>query len=105
MSDNINEKEHKIYKRETLIRIPSSKDKIVNIQESNLLKNKFPAEVLKGFSTVNLSHLYFYHYNCESVDDFGWGCAWRSMQTVLKYQLSSTNQAKDCEISFFIIYL
>ncbi len=104
MGDN-NENEEKIYKRETLIRIPPSKTKVLNFQESNLLENKFGADKLKGFSTVNLSHLYFYHYSCESVDDYGWGCAWRSMQSVLKYQLSVTNQNKDNEISFYNLFM
>ena len=105
MNDNNDENEQKIYKRETLIKIPPSKTKILNLQESNLLENKFGAETIKGFSTVNLSHLYFYHYNCESVDDKGWGCAWRSMQSVLKYQLSVTNQNKDNEISFYNLFM
>ena len=105
MCDNIDENEKKIYKRETLIRKPPSKTKILNFQESNLLGNKFGAEVLKGFSTVNLAHLYFYHYNCESVDDYGWGCAWRSMQSVLKYQLSVSNQNRDDEISFYNLFM
>ena len=105
MNDNIDENEKKIYKRETLISIPPSKTKILNFQESKLLENKFGPEVLKGFSTVNLSHLYFYHYSCESVDDYGWGCAWRSMQSVLKYQLSVTNQNKDNEISFDNLFM
>ena len=104
MGDN-NENEEKIYKRKTLIRISPSKTKVLNFQESNLLENKFGAEELKGFSTVNLSHLYFYHYSCESVDDYGWGCAWRSMQSVLKYQLSVTNQNKDNEISFYNLFM
>ena len=28
---------------------------------------------------------YFYFYSSESVDDLGWGCAWRSIQTQLSF--------------------
>ena len=33
------------------------------------------------------------------------GCAWRSMQSVLKYQLSLSNQNKDKEISFYNLFM
>lgn len=107
MNGHIDENAQKKYKRETLKRIPSSKTKILNFQESNLLENKFGADLLKGFSTVNLAHLYFYHYSCESVDDYGWGGAWRSMQSLLKYQLSvrNKNEDKEKDISFYNLFM
>ena len=95
--------ENKPYKRSKLIKLPESKNKVLNIEQSKLLENKFGIDKIKEFSTVNLSHLYFYHYDCESVNDFNWGCAWRSMQTVLKYQLSLSNQNKD--ISFYNLFM
>jgi hypothetical protein len=40
-----------------------------------------------GRNLVSLSipsdKLEFYYYNCESTRDFGWGCAWRCVQTIL----------------------
>ena len=95
--------EIKPYKRAELIKLPESENNVLNIEQSELLQNKFSMDKLKEFSSVNLSYLYFYHYNCESVNDRDWGCAWRSMQTVLKYQLSLTNQNKD--ISFYNLFM
>ena len=98
-----NQNEKVPYKRSKLIILPESENKVLNIEQSKLLENKFGMDKVKEFSTVNLSHLYFYHYKCESVNDTNWGCAWRSMQTVLKYQLSLTNQNKD--ISFYNLFM
>ena len=98
-----NEKdENKPYKRDKLILLPKSENTVLNIEESKILEKKFGDEI-KEFSTVNLSHLYFYHYNCESVNDFNWGCAWRSLQTVLKYQLSLSK--KNLDISFYNLFM
>lgn len=101
----MDEEKEKPYKRESLIRIPISQTKVLNFQESKLLENKFGEEIIKEFSTAKLSHLYFFHYNCESVVDFGWGCAWRSMQSLLKFQLSLSNQDKDKDISFYHLFM
>lgn len=101
-SNNI-QNENKSYKRNELIKLPESENKVLNIEESRLLENRLGSDIIKEFFTVNLNHLYFYHYNCESVNDLNWGCAWRSMQTVLKYQLSLSNQNKD--ISFYNLFI
>ena len=99
----IDNNEKKLYKRDKLIILAESKNKVLNIEESKLLENKFGIDTIKEFSTVNLSHLFFYHYDCESVNDLNWGCAWRSMQTVLKYQLSLSNKNED--ISFYNLFM
>jgi hypothetical protein len=102
----VNEKNDiKIYKRETLLKLPETEKKLLNFQESKILENKFGINKIKEFDTVNLSHLYFFHYKCESVNDTNWGCAWRSMQSLLKYQLSLSNQNKDNEISFYNLFM
>lgn len=95
----------KLYKREKLKRLPISENKAINFKKSNILELKFGSEKMKQFYTPNLSHLYFSFYKCESVDDRGWGCAWRSMQSALKYQLSLTNQNRDKEISFYKLFM
>ena len=100
-SNEINE--NKPYKRNELIKLPESENKVLNIEQSKILENKFGIDKIKDFLTVNLSYLYFYHYNCESVNDKAWGCAWRSMQTVLRYGLSLSNQNKD--ISFYNLFM
>ena len=102
----VNEKNDiKIYKRETLLKLPETEKKLLNFQESKILEKKFGINKIKEFDTVNLSHLYFFHYKCESVNDTNWGCAWRSMQSLLKYQLSLSNQNKDNEISFYNLFM
>ena len=95
----------KPYKRGKLKTIPIDINNIINFKKSKILENKFGDEKIKQFLTPNLSHLYYFHYSCESVDDNGWGCAWRSMQSVLKYQLSLNNQEKDTEISFYNLFM
>jgi len=95
--------EQKQYKRESLKRIDKDDSYLLNFSESKILDKIFGAERLKDFSFCNLTHLYFYHYGCESVDDTNWGCAWRSLQTALRFQLSLSNQTKD--ISFYNLFI
>ena len=99
MTDNM-----KQYKRKTLNILPDSVNKVLNMENSKLLSKRFGEEILKDFLIVNLSHLYFYYYNSESVLDCGWGCAWRSMQTLLKFQQSISGQNKDKEITFYNLF-
>jgi len=69
-------KTEKIYVRPVLEKIPNSNNnKIINMSESKMLEKKFGSELLKEYKIVDLTHLYYYHYNCESVFDIGWGCA------------------------------
>ena len=95
--------EEKPYKRAKLERIDKTDSDMENFGESKFLEKKFGQERLKGFSFCNLSHLYYYHYVCESVNDLNWGCAWRSLQTALRFQLSLNNQKKD--ISFYNLFM
>ena len=53
--------EIKPYKRAELIKLPESENNVLNIEQSELLENKFSMDKLKEFSSVNLSYLYFYH--------------------------------------------
>ena len=98
-------KEEKSYKRGALKKLSESENRIINIQKSKILENKFGQEKIKQFSMVNLTHLFYYFYTCESVNDMGWGCVCRSMQSLLKYQLSLTNQNKDNAISFYNLFI
>ena len=47
--------------------------------------------------------IYIYHYACESVNDLNWGCAWRSLQSALRFQLSLDNKKED--ISFYNLFM
>ncbi len=98
MDENI-----KPYKREALKRINKNDSYLLDFSKSNILEKKFGPDKLNNFSFCNLSHLYFYHYTCESVDDLNWGCAWRSLQSSLRFQLSLSNQTKD--ISFYSLFM
>ena len=97
------EQNEKPYKRQTLKRIEKNDSYLLNFSESNILQKKFGSERLNNFLFCNLSHLYFYHYTCESVDDLNWGCAWRSLQSTLRFQLSLSNQTND--ISFYNLFM
>ena len=98
MNENI-----KPYKREALKRINKTDSYLLDFSKSNILEKKFGSDKLNDFLFCNLSHLYFYHYTCESVDDLNWGCAWRSLQSSLRFQLSLSNQTKD--ISFYSLFM
>ena len=95
--------QEKQYKRKTLEKINKTDSDLVCLAQSKALETKFGSERLKNFLFCNLSHLYFYHYSCESVDDNIWGCAWRNLQSALRFQLSFTNQKKD--ISFYNLFM
>ena len=101
----INETNEKKYKRQKLKILPDSENKILNFKESNILELKFGKEKISQFHLPDLSHLYYFYYKCETVDDSGWGCAWRSMQSALKYQLSLSNQNRDKDISFYNLFM
>ena len=87
----------------SLTRINTTDDNLKSFSQSNILETKFGKEKLENFLLCDLSHLYFYHYKCESVDDSNWGCAWRSLQSALRFQLSLNNQKKD--ISFYNLFM
>lgn len=42
---------------------------------------------------INNKQSFYYYYNCEGVDDYNWGCAWRSSQTQLS-NLNANNKLK-----------
>lgn len=97
------EEEEKPYKRKALEKIDKTDSDLMNFTESKVLEKKFGQERLKDFKFCNLSHLYYYHYSCESVNDNNWGCAWRNLQSALRFQLSLNNQKKD--ISFYNLFM
>ena len=91
------------YKRRKLQKIKITDKNLKNLAESLKLEKKFGTERLTNFLFCDLSHLYFYHYACESVNDTNWGCAWRSLQSVLRFQLSLENKEED--ISFYKLFI
>ena len=91
------------YNGKPLKRIDKTDSYLENFISSKILEKKFNPELLKNFLFCNLSHLYFYHYSCESVNDNGWGCAWRNLQSALRFELSLSNQTKD--ISFYSLFM
>lgn len=76
----------KPYRRALLIKMPIYKEKGIyrETEIESLYKNIFPENDLCTTDLiVPANQLEFYYYNCESVQDYGWGCAWRCIQTVL----------------------
>lgn len=73
LSKNIeNQRTHKTYKRATLASLQE--------QEHNLpVPLASVAKKVKYFS----ENATFYSYNAEGIRDYGWGCAWRAIQTCL----------------------
>lgn len=95
----------KPYKRQALYRIDKTDSDLLNFSESKVLEKKFGSERLQNFLFCDLSHLYFYYYGCESVNDIDWGCAWRSLQSALRFQLSLKNEDKGKDISFYTLFM
>ena len=95
----------KPYKRQALYRIDKTDSDLLNFSESKILEKKFGSERLQNFLFCDLSHLYFYYYGCESVNDIDWGCAWRSLQSALRFQLSLKNEDKGKDISFYTLFM
>lgn len=55
----------------------------------NLVKNvhldlKFPHENIQKYAIVQGDYQYF-HYVCDGVDDRGWGCGYRTLQTIASW--------------------
>ena len=97
------EEEEITYKRKKLERIKITDKRLENFAQSQILEKLLGAERLKNFLFCDLSHLYFYHYVCESVNDLNWGCAWRSLQSALRFQLSLEDKKED--ISFYNLFI
>lgn len=55
---------------------------VKELLEQNFIPNRFYKE--KPNMRRFLEELEFYFYNSETIIDYGWGCAWRSFQTLLK---------------------
>jgi hypothetical protein len=54
----------------------------------------------KNISKDNIvSHIDFYHYNCESIEDYGWGCAWRCIQMLISSAKVILNNEKVSSIN------
>ena len=100
--NNNNNNLNKPYFRAKIIKL--TKDEEKKPLTSNELEIIFKEKFSKiNFKTSNLKHLTQYYYNCESINDTNWGCAWRSLQTVLSYLLSIEKREED--ISFQNLFL
>jgi len=62
---------------------------IKNIINENNLLNEFNS-INKNFQNF-LENLEIFFYNSESIEDYGWGCAWRCIQTLLKTLINYLN--------------
>jgi hypothetical protein len=101
-NDKKNNNSTKPYFRPKLKELSKEKEKkpLTPNELDILFKEKF-SEI--KFKKSNLKHLTQYYYNCESINDTNWGCAWRSLQTVLSYLLSIKKRKEN--ISFKNLFL
>ena len=102
MESNLNKEEiNKPYVRILIKDLPPEKEKKIILPETCI---KIFSKDFSTYNHVNPNFLSFYYYNCESIQDFGWGCAWRTTQTFLSYILSKNN-IKNKDISFKNLFL
>ena len=94
----------KPYLRKQIEEIPKGKEKkpIDSEQLEKIFKDKFS---FTNFKTSNVKHLTFYYYNSESINDFSWGCSWRTIQIILSYLLSIKGDLNKKDISFKTLFL
>lgn len=98
----------KPYKRMLLNELTSDKAKNVfdSVKCREVIKQKIQG---LQFNTSNIDYLSFYYYNCESIEDYGWGCAWRAIQTSLSFfknYLKEKNKAlNQFDISFLNLFM
>ncbi|XP_023346565.1 ufm1-specific protease 2 [Eurytemora carolleeae] len=60
---------------------PSSKDKLMNVHSTILEKHG-----VQGGQVATVQGVYtYYHYMQDEFDDDGWGCAYRSLQTLISW--------------------
>lgn len=93
----------KPYKRMQLINLKEEKTK-------GVFQSKQCKEVIENriknipFNISNIEYLSYYYYNCESIEDYGWGCAWRAIQTSLSffknYLKEKNKELNDFDLSF-----
>ena len=82
-----NEKEKKENKYEHLLN--------PHLSISNILEPKNDSHIIRGLIRGNY---YYYHYNQDNFSDAGWGCAYRSLQTLLSWFLLNTSVGKNLKI-------
>ena len=102
--NNLDSNNEKPYIRPKLIELSKEEEKKpFNTEElENIFNEKFS---FINFKTSNLKYLTYYYYNSESINDYNWGCAWRSTQTVLSYLLSIKGELSKKDISFKSLFM
>ena len=102
--NSLETKDEKLYLRPKLIELSKEEEKKpLNSEElETIFKEKFS---FTNFKISNLKYLTYYYYNSESIKDNQWGCAWRSLQTVLSYFLSIKGELDKKDISFKNLFL
>jgi hypothetical protein len=72
------------YKRMKLIKLKPEEEK--GIYSTDKIQKVYD-KIFSNYSEINyyISHdkLEYFYYNCEDIKDYGYGCAWRCIQTIL----------------------
>jgi hypothetical protein len=72
-------------------------DYCLNVHEG--LDSPSVVEEITGLITVNGNYNY-YHYNCDQVNDAGWGCGYRTLQSMcswIRFKLIEKNKKFNSE--------
>jgi len=62
---------------------------------SNILESPSNSHIIRGLIRGDY---HYYHYNQDNFNDAGWGCAYRSLQTLLSWFLLNTSVGKNIKI-------
>ena len=88
--NNVSMKPEIKYKRPKLVKICKTEEDVergyLHGEEVEKIYNQISSDYNMGNliqNSISPSQLEFYFFNCESIEDSGWGCAWRSIQILV----------------------
>ena len=66
-----------------------------HLKISNILEPPTNSHILRGLIHGDY---YYYHYNQDNFNDAGWGCAYRSLQTLISWFILNTSVGKNVKV-------
>lgn len=63
-------------------------DLLLNVHE------KLPAPTSQGISFLAKERYRYYHYKCDKINDVGWGCGYRTIQSICSSLQLKLNEGK-----------
>ncbi len=75
--------------------------KLINLINTHSLINDFKEYYKNNKQFINfLKNIEFYYYQSEQIADFGWGCAWRCFQTLLKTLINYCKSNENLKLKY-----